>query len=97
LHEEFAASIPAVRLAGILPNLGDSPEKRKDFLRTRRCSTVAPPRHRAQSATQAGIVAVAANGPEHADLEELLHKADALMYAQKQKKKAARALVSPDR
>ncbi len=40
---------------------------------------------------------VAANGPEHADLEELLHKADALMYAQKQKKKAAQELVIRDR
>jgi two-component system cell cycle response regulator len=39
---------------------------------------------------------VAANAPENADLEQLLHKADALMYAQKQKKKATEEFVSPD-
>jgi diguanylate cyclase (GGDEF)-like protein len=38
---------------------------------------------------------VAANVIEPADLEQLLNKADALMYAQKQKKKATRELVSP--
>ena len=39
---------------------------------------------------------VAANVAEPADLEQLLHQADALMYAQKQKKKATRELVTPN-
>jgi two-component system cell cycle response regulator len=37
---------------------------------------------------------VAANVREPADLEQLLHEADALMYAQKQKKRAAQELLS---
>ena len=37
---------------------------------------------------------VAANVTEPADLEQLLHEADSLMYAEKQKKKAAQELVS---
>jgi two-component system, cell cycle response regulator len=41
-----------------------------------------------------GIVATDADMTEHADLERLLHKADALMYTQKQKKKATKELVS---
>jgi diguanylate cyclase (GGDEF)-like protein len=38
----------------------------------------------------------AANLAEPADLEQLLHQADALMYAQKQKKKAGQELVGPE-
>ena len=40
---------------------------------------------------------VAADVTEPADLEQLLHQADALMYAQKQKKKADQELASPNR
>ena len=40
---------------------------------------------------------VAANLTEHADLEQLLHEADKLMYSQKQKKKAAQELVGFNR
>jgi len=39
---------------------------------------------------------VVANVAEHADLEQLLHQADALMYAQKQKKKSTQELVRPN-
>jgi len=39
---------------------------------------------------------VAANVAEDADLEQLLHKADKLMYTQKQKKKVTQMLVSTD-
>jgi len=38
-----------------------------------------------------------ANVAEEADLEQLLHKADELMYAQKQKKKGTQVLVRTDR
>lgn len=54
------------------------------------CNTNAGRRY----ALSLSIGIVAANVNEPADLEQLLNQADALMYAQKQKKKAAQELVS---
>jgi two-component system cell cycle response regulator len=54
----------------------------------------ANPGRRYRLSLSVGIVAANLNDP--ADLEQLLHQADVLMYAQKQKKKATQELVSPN-
>jgi two-component system cell cycle response regulator len=54
----------------------------------------AAPGRRYPLSLSVGIVAT--NVPYLGGLEQLLHKADELMYAQKQKKKAAQELVGPD-